>query len=283
MILYRKEPYPLQMKNIILLDDYSTGGVVYVSKVTYEQAVVLFDRQEGDVNNLMRFFNQDGDVAWKSVPGLKELMGAFKDSAPEPLNILAPFLRMLGKNKGLDLTDAPIEKAYGILHQISNMIDFNAITLVPASVRTPISIPNILLNSYQQSWDNICTSLEEQVAMSYIPQSPIGPYTQPLLPLDSIFNPTSAPAVPAPASVNVSEPENVETNDEEDVEDDNYDVTDLFASFKPVSLDGPADDKKSSSTSPASAESSSNVITDSEEVKQAEALEASKILDEFDV
>ena len=44
MILYRKEPYPIQMKNVMLLDDTKSGGVVYVNKNTYDQALLLSGR-----------------------------------------------------------------------------------------------------------------------------------------------------------------------------------------------------------------------------------------------
>ena len=61
-----------------MLDDISTGGVVYVDKLTYDQAVMLYGRHEGDVNAVMRVI-KPADDSWKDVPGLYELMKKFKE------------------------------------------------------------------------------------------------------------------------------------------------------------------------------------------------------------
>lgn len=166
MILYKKEPLPLQMRNMILLDDNSTGGVVYVSKATYDQALMLWSRFEGDVNALFAFYKVN-ETVWKSVDGLYEVMKKVKSEFPEPLNILAPFLKLLATNKGLDWANMENEMIYGILHQISQLIDFNATTLVPAEVAAKISIPTVLLKGYQQSWDDLTLTLKDRTVYQY--------------------------------------------------------------------------------------------------------------------
>lgn len=276
MILYRKEPYPLQMKNIMMLDDISTGGVVYVDKLTYDQAVMLYGRHEGDVNAVMRVIKPVDD-SWKDVPGLYELMKKFKEEAPEPLNMLAPFLTMLGKNKGIEFDPENMEMAYGILHQMSQQIDFNGASLIPANMRAGVTIPTYLLKNYQQSWDSLCETLEEHIKMSYVQAAPAPVATQ------SYQNEREVTA-PVPAT-----PESQVYEDPQDTEDqvfveDNF-FADLFSQMgnnddekkDEPKKDKPKEDKKSSDNS-----SSGDSEILGEDQKAKEAQQTAAILDEFD-
>ena len=173
MILYKKEPVPMLMHNIMMLDDSSTGGVVYVSKATYDQALMLWSRFEGDVNALFKFIKVPKET-WKEIPGLFDSMKKLKDILPEPINMLVPFLKLLYDNKGLDFTDAPIEFIYGVLHQMSQLLDFNSVTLVPMEVSAKISIPTVLLKGYEQSWEDICETLDDKAVLYYSTQPTTG-------------------------------------------------------------------------------------------------------------
>lgn len=166
MILYRKEPYPLQMKNIMLLDDTKSGGVIYVNKATYDQALMLYSRFDGNVKRVTDTIKSKKTEVYITVPNLPNVIEAMGKTMPEPLNVLAPFLMLCANNEGLEWNVEDREMAYGILHQYSQLIDFNAMTLVPAEVRANIQFPTSLLKQYKVSWDDLCSTLEDKVMLA---------------------------------------------------------------------------------------------------------------------
>lgn len=163
MILYRKEPIPLQMRNIMLLDDESTGGVVYVNKTTYDQALLLHGRFDGDTKRIINTIKGKGTDIYDTIIGLSGLIDYACKNMPAPLNALAPFLMFAAQNKNIEWKSDDLEMAYGILHQYSQLIDFNAMTLVPSEVRSTISIPTAILMQYKASWDDLCSTLNDKV------------------------------------------------------------------------------------------------------------------------
>ena len=165
MILYMKEPIPIMMKNLMLLDDVETGGLVFVSKVTYDQALLLWGRFEGDPNKLMQFTKSARDE-WKDVPWILAAMKWVAHNAPEPLNMLAPTLKLLYKNTTIKEEDLNPEFIYGILHALSQAIDLNAVFLQPAEIRAQVSIPTSILLNYKASWDDILAPLKTNVVMA---------------------------------------------------------------------------------------------------------------------
>lgn len=166
MILYRKEPYPLQMKNIMLLDDAKSGGVVYVNKATYDQALMLYSRFDGNVKRVTDTIKSKKTEIYITVPNLPNVIETMGKTMPEPLNVLAPFLMLCANNEGLEWNVDDREMVYGILHQYSQLIDFNAMTLVPAEVRANIQFPTSLLKQYKVSWDDLCSTLEDKVMLA---------------------------------------------------------------------------------------------------------------------
>ena len=216
MILYKKEPFPLQMKNIMLLDDAKSGGVVYVSKTTYDQALMLHSRFDGNVQRVIDTLKSKKTEAYIAIPGLPNTINAMGKTMPEPLNILAPFLMLCTQNQGIEWNENDREFAYGILHQYSQLIDFNAMTLVPAEVRANVTIPTALLKQYQVSWDDICSTLEDKVValpkqavVQQVVQAPQTPEVKPIVAVQPAQPaPTTAQSTPAPAQpVKEEEPE----------------------------------------------------------------------------
>lgn len=216
MILYKKEPYPLQMKNIMLLDDAKSGGVVYVSKTTYDQALMLHSRFDGNVQRVIDTLKSKKTEAYIAIPGLPNTINVMGKTMPEPLNILAPFLMLCTQNQGIEWNENDREFAYGILHQYSQLIDFNAMTLVPAEVRANVTIPTALLKQYQVSWDDICSTLEDKVValpkqavVQQVVQAPQTPEVKPIVTAQPAQPaPTTAQSTPAPAQpVKEEEPE----------------------------------------------------------------------------
>lgn len=163
MIIYRNEPYPIQMRNIILLDDIESGGVLYVNKDTYDQALLLSGRLDGDPARVLSILKTPKNEVYRTMIGLKGLMDTMMQTMPKPLNMLAPFLIFCYQNQGIEWDAKNRVMAYGILHQFSQLVDFNTITLVPAEVRSNLSLPTIMINQYQASWDDLCKSLEDKL------------------------------------------------------------------------------------------------------------------------
>lgn len=166
MILYRKEPYPLQMKNIMLLDDVKSGGVVYVNKATYDQALMLHSRFDGNVQRVADTIKSKKTEVYITIPNLPKVIETMGKTMPEPLNILAPFLMLCANNAGIEWDVEDREMVYGILHQYSQLIDFNAMTLVPAEVRANVQFPTSLLKQYKVSWEDLCSTLEDKVLLA---------------------------------------------------------------------------------------------------------------------
>lgn len=166
MILYRKEPYPLQMKNIMLLDDIKSGGVVYVNKATYDQALMLHSRFDGNVQRVADTIKSKKTEVYITIPNLPKVIETMGKTMPEPLNILAPFLMLCANNTGIEWNVEDREMVYGILHQYSQLIDFNAMTLVPAEVRANVQFPTSLLKQYKVSWEDLCSTLEDKVVLA---------------------------------------------------------------------------------------------------------------------
>lgn len=125
-------------------------GVVYLSKSTYDQALLLFDRMEGELSYLKKALI--GTSAKHS-----EAIDYFYNSAPEPLNILAPYLGLIRDDVELE-TD--IRSLCGALHMMSMIIDFNEFAKVPAEVRANVDFSKSTVRKYEQSWKDMEVKLK---------------------------------------------------------------------------------------------------------------------------
>lgn len=163
MIIYRKEPYHLQMRNIVLLDDIESGGFVYVNKDTYDQALLLSGRMDGNPQRVLDVLRSPKNEIYRTRLGFKGLMENMMKTMPKPLNMLAPFLLLCVGNQGIDWKEDDRIFAYGVLHQLSQLIDFNSVTTVPAQIRADVALPTALLMQYEVSWNELCSSLEDRI------------------------------------------------------------------------------------------------------------------------
>lgn len=275
MILYSKNPLPIQMRNVMLLDDDSTGGVVYVSKATYDQATILWSRFEGNALTLLNILKVDTNKM-KSLPGRFEAVQSICGNAPKPLDILGPFVELFMENKNLDWENATMVDYYGWLHQVSQMIDFNAITLVPKEIAAKAEIPSTILKSYEESWRDLTDSLMDRTVMSYsqpVQQVVTQSVQTTVVPTAPAVTPT-LPKEEKPSSAAVSQ--STETNnDEEDYGDIWGSSTFDFAAHIDPDFEMPG----SSNNSSTSTTSTTNTPTES---GSNYAEKASSLLSEFD-
>lgn len=280
MIIYRKEPYPLQMRNIMLLDDNSTGGVVYVSKATYDQALLLHGRFDGNPQRVLDTIKGKGTEVYVFNNPLKELVEKACKEFPEPLNMVAPFLIYATSNQNIDWAKADMVTAYGIVHQLSQLIDFNATTLVPKEIRMQLSLPTAILMQYETSWNELCSTLEERVALVNVAST-------------TVVEKKAEPAKKAEHAISVPKAEPTKEPEEEEEEDDGIDWDALNAKLNAIK-EAPADNGKvpEPTSSPVSIPKPTPAVsiptatptvniptpTSSNDAKQA-----NEVLDEFDV
>lgn len=123
------------------------GGFIYLSRNVYDQAVILNDRFENDYTII------------RNMLGVSDLQNAaieyFGEVAPEPLNILAPFLGLV---TDVEL-EQDIEELCGVLHQMAATINFCSFICVPKEVRADVSFTGNFIRKYKDSWDSIETKL----------------------------------------------------------------------------------------------------------------------------
>lgn len=265
MIIYRKEPYHLQMRNIMLLDDVSTGGVVYVNKATYDQALLLYGRFDGNSQRVLDTIKGKGTEVYVFNKPLQTLVEKACKEMPEPLNMIAPFLIYATPNQGIDWENAGLEFAYGILHQLSQLIDFNATTLVPKEVRAQITIPTVILMQYQTSWDELCSTLKDKVV------TVTGTVIAEEEPKAVVKKEESKP---------VMKKEEPVEEDDDDGEDDGIDWDALNARLQAIK-DEPAKTTPVVATAPTPAPTP--VVTSTPTPAPSDAKESASVLDEFDV
>lgn len=129
----------------LLCEDKSKA--VFLSSEVYEQAVIITHRFDGLINQIKKILDCDENH--------EEAVNWFYNNAPEPINILAPFLGLV--NSDVEELYGPNreEVMYGFLHYMSNYIDFNEFLLVPDVVRKGISVSKLSITAYQKSWASL--------------------------------------------------------------------------------------------------------------------------------
>jgi outer membrane biosynthesis protein TonB len=177
-------------------------------------------------------------------------------------------------NQGITWDVSNRELAYGILHQYSQLIDFNAMTLVPADVRANVTLPTAILMQYQASWDDLCSTLEDRVVLApkvVVQEAPV----------QTVVNSTPVPApVEQPAPKQEVKPVVQEKAPEKPAEEE-QELSPLEKKLLEIRKRSEARDaeinKKSKEAAAKPATSTS--VTE----KKDEAAAANAILDEYDV
>lgn len=281
MIIYRKEPYPLQMKNIMLLDEEITGGIVYVNKATYDQALLLYGRFDGNPQRVLDIIKGKGTDSYICMPELSGLVNLMCQKMPEPLNMIAPFLIYATPNSGIAWKADDVELGYGILHQLSQLIDFNATTLVPKEIRQQITLPTAILLQYKTSWSELCSTLEDKVVeVKGVKKKKVVIEEEEE---EEDEEPVKKTTKKAPAK---KEPEPVEEDEDEDEEDDGIDWDALNAKLEairnePSAVSAPTTTAPASTPTPAPTPTgtlASTVVT-----SESDKAGANAVLNDFDV
>lgn len=204
MILLRSENLYVQQPNVIMLENKveDEDKYFYVSFDTYNAALKLSDRFDGDVHHIAKLINRDCH---------KEQVEFFFNNAPEPIDILAPFIALADED--IELTN-DIELLTGVLHQVSMMIDFNNYTQVNEELRSSVTLTKSMVRAYKQSWENITMKIRvSDIDVDNIPATLIKKI------VEEVFGGITlqAPTVVAGTPMQVVEPVADEEEEEEDI------------------------------------------------------------------
>lgn len=130
-------------ENCIMLEVEGLG-FVYLSKDTFEQALLIDDRFEGQLDFVLSRLTKNINH--------EDAIDYFYEKAPEPLNILAPFLTLVKEEVELK---NDFELLCGALHQMSTAVNFKQILLVPPEVRINLDFGWNYIRKYKNNWDSM--------------------------------------------------------------------------------------------------------------------------------
>lgn len=167
MIIYSKEPLNIMMKNILLLDDPFTSGYVYVSKETYDQALSLSLTFNQDISRVKGTISGKGMLNWAANKSVNLAVSLCSEKMPSPINMLAPYLAYtlpVGVEWSED-NEEIIKMGYGILHQMSQFINFYQTALMPAGTKAEVTMPKNILMAYEESWRAQLETLDKCVVV----------------------------------------------------------------------------------------------------------------------
>lgn len=144
MIYFSDKPIKYWQPNLIMLDLEDDLGHVYVSRNTYDQAVIISDRFSHDVE----LVSQKLGVG----RGQEDIASYMTAILPRPLNILSPFYNLIDSSVRIDEED--MKQAIGVLSYISMSIDFNMMLKVPFEVRSNLVFTKSILIDYQGHFED---------------------------------------------------------------------------------------------------------------------------------
>lgn len=171
MIIWTKEPLNCILKNTITLDD--EDGYVYVSVHTFEQAIRLSERFNGDFSRVRTELNNDKNNKAENDPIYYKIFCDIAERVPTELRLLVPFIK-LTFGLGLKWDENNLkEQVYGVLHQMSMMIDFNLMLAQPKEVRNKVIFQRSILESYKDSWNMLLQDLKDYIITPVVTQQQI--------------------------------------------------------------------------------------------------------------
>lgn len=218
MIIYSKEPLNVMMKNILLLDDPFTSGYVYVSKETFEQALSLKITYNDDVSRVRATISGKGMLNWAANKVISHVVDLCATNFCAPINMLAPYLAYTHAI-GIDWPESDeeiVSMAYGVLHQMSQFINFYGVSLMPAAGKADIMIPKNIIMAYEDSWKAQLDSLDKCVVAVPVYVNGATPVVQTAVPAVTIPVQTTAPVLESPVSADTTKAL-IEEEDDDDI------------------------------------------------------------------
>lgn len=144
MIYYSEVPLRSWQPNLIMLDLEDNLGHIYVTRNTYDQAVLLSDR-----------FNHDSELVFKKLgcPETQSDAVSYMIAVlPKPINILVPFYHLIDDSVILNVDNT--KQMVGVLSYMSMQLDFNMMLKVPFEVRANLVFTKSILLDYQGHFED---------------------------------------------------------------------------------------------------------------------------------
>lgn len=210
-----------------MLECEEEQACIYLSKAVYDQCLLLADRSEYSLETVKRA------VFGNETCTHSNQIEYFFDHAPEPLNILAPYL---GRVK-VDV-EIPMDLRFmcGVLHMLSMAIDFELFAKSPAAVRNGLYFKKSSVVKFEDSWNDIEIKLKmSEIDMDKISIEAVAAVLQKFLPVFTMVQPMAY--VPQTMlNMNNMQAQQTEMQDTDEEEDDeaifaamNADLSSLFA------------------------------------------------------
>lgn len=140
MLVRSKTRYVPTAVNMIVLQG-EDGTYYYLHRSLYDQCVVLRDQYINLLPSFYKLFGFEGEHP--------AVCDRFMREAPEPMDILGPFLSIVTDCEELDNMD----DMCGALSSMSMTVDFRKMFKVPASVRSSIKFSLSVREEYRVQWD----------------------------------------------------------------------------------------------------------------------------------
>jgi hypothetical protein len=224
MILFKNKPISIAQENCIMLElengeDPDNSNFVYLSKSTYDQALLLSDRFEGECT----YLNEKINGKDRSMIVNDHTIDYFFKNAPEPINILAPYLGLIDFK-----LDEDLEQLCGALHMLSMTIDFNEFSKVPDTVRANVRFSRSTIKRYKQNWKDIEMKLNvKDVDLENVSVEAVAIILSKILPSLNLAMPAVNTQV---AYAQQYQPQNVQAAvEEEEAEDELEDEASVYA------------------------------------------------------
>lgn len=139
MILVNKNFMTPRTTNVVTLEDKS-GDFIYVDRNLYDNAVIFNHTTQGDTNKMDKMVLGE-NLKNKVNPDVLTLMLDIYATAPEPINMLVPFMMIAD---GITVPEglSPEETksfGYNLLDVITNSIDVRTYVKLPAQMRSNLT------------------------------------------------------------------------------------------------------------------------------------------------
>lgn len=156
MIIASKTRYVPTAVNMVILQG-EDGMYYYLHRSTYDQCVILRDQY---IHLLPSFYKLLG-----LEEGHPAVCDEFMEKAPEPLDILGPFLSLITGCEELD----NMEDMCGALSSMSMTVSFRNMFKVPAAVRQSIKFSLTVREEYRIQWDRFFLETPTLEQVSFVP------------------------------------------------------------------------------------------------------------------
>lgn len=157
MLIYSEDRLVPTDVNMMVIRGKNNIGFFYIHRSLYDQAVIINDIYEEDVNMLIKALTGKED----SRPDVDK----FLEEVPQPLNIFAPYLLLI-KDELEELEDM-----VGAIHVMSGPLNLRKMLKIPFEMRNTPTFSLTIREEYQVAWDRFFQTTMPYSSDMWRPQS----------------------------------------------------------------------------------------------------------------